>query len=1000
MYADGARVFVEVGPRANLTAFVDDCLRGRPHVAMATNHHAKPGLLALHHAIGQLAALHVPMNLSPLYEGRGARRLSLDPEHDRPVDEAREPGAMLISLCCPKLRLSPEAARSFAAKLHRPARLETISETAGCGNGSAASATDRAITTAPPSPSAEHATTPSRPQSTAPSAGSGASPQQPPMADADAVMQQHFRLMEDFLRTNAEIMQALLGRGSSPAQIGDPPANLPALEPLARPEPPLQEPTAAHLPAFIVPASSVTAPAPEPTEAKRPTPAAAGANAAPTVSASEPVERIGEVLLAIVSERTGYPPDMLDLDLDMEADLGIDSIKRVEILGALQNSGGARSLAGEIDMEEVAKLKTLRQIVCFLEKAADASLRKDSRPPSAVTADSTKRSHEIASATPDSGHSMAVVAQDSSIAPASPAVTRTAPGAIADAAKRLAFSMQVVDYAAGTKIVLQRCIDIDQDLYLHDHCFDPYISDTDPDRERLGIVPLTVSLEMMAEAACLLAPDRRLIAARNVQAGKWIEVEPGAPRVQIEITASRRSPDEIQVAMRFAQLGPDANGASSSLAEAVFVFADAFPEAPVPASHELSGRRTPAHTARQMYDERRMFHGPRFRGVASIDAVGENGLAAKLEVLPMDQALRGCPNPRFFIDPFLLDAAGQLVGYWPVEYLTEGFVLFPIRIQELTLYRENLTPGERAECRLRIVNVAKRQLRADMDVIAPDGKLWMRITGWEDWRFYWEPDFYNFWRYPYLGMVSTPLSLPVPDGSDLECRRMEPFGEMGSSMWENLWAHLILCRRELDEYRAMQDGARRTQWIFGRAAAKDAVRSWVRRNIGLALYPADVEIAQDEHGKPSATGDWVQRVGEAPQVSISHKGNVAVAAAGRMSLGIDLETIARRDDGFESLAFNERERSLITAMNGGIERDEWLTRAWCAKEAAGKAAGNGLRHNPKNLAVRSINPANGRMVVTCGGDPGAFEVHSVRDGEFIIAVAFCERNQSAGVGSE
>ena len=41
-------------------------------------------------------------------------------------------------------------------------------------------------------------------------------------------------------------------------------------------------------------------------------------------------------LLEVVSEKTGYPTEMLDLGMDMEADLGIDSIKRVEILGAMQ----------------------------------------------------------------------------------------------------------------------------------------------------------------------------------------------------------------------------------------------------------------------------------------------------------------------------------------------------------------------------------------------------------------------------------------------------------------------------------------------------------------------------------------------------------------------------------------------------------------------------------------------------------------------------------------
>ena len=42
-------------------------------------------------------------------------------------------------------------------------------------------------------------------------------------------------------------------------------------------------------------------------------------------------------MLEVVSEKTGYPVDSLELDMDIEADLGIDSIKRVEILGAMQS---------------------------------------------------------------------------------------------------------------------------------------------------------------------------------------------------------------------------------------------------------------------------------------------------------------------------------------------------------------------------------------------------------------------------------------------------------------------------------------------------------------------------------------------------------------------------------------------------------------------------------------------------------------------------------------
>ncbi len=71
-------------------------------------------------------------------------------------------------------------------------------------------------------------------------------------------------------------------------------------------------------------------------------------------------------LLAIVSEKTGYPVEMLDLDMDMEADLGIDSIKRVEILGALQD---AHPDLPEVATDVLAELRTLRQIVERMQEA-------------------------------------------------------------------------------------------------------------------------------------------------------------------------------------------------------------------------------------------------------------------------------------------------------------------------------------------------------------------------------------------------------------------------------------------------------------------------------------------------------------------------------------------------------------------------------------------------------------------------------------------------------
>jgi polyketide-type polyunsaturated fatty acid synthase PfaA len=72
---------------------------------------------------------------------------------------------------------------------------------------------------------------------------------------------------------------------------------------------------------------------------------------------------LSETLVNVVSEKTGYPPEMLELDMDMEADLGIDSIKRVEILGALQEK--VPNLP-QPNLEDLGDLRTLNQIIEYL----------------------------------------------------------------------------------------------------------------------------------------------------------------------------------------------------------------------------------------------------------------------------------------------------------------------------------------------------------------------------------------------------------------------------------------------------------------------------------------------------------------------------------------------------------------------------------------------------------------------------------------------------------
>ncbi|WP_443066884.1 SDR family oxidoreductase [Streptomyces sp. NBC_01261] len=110
------------------------------------------------------------------------------------------------------------------------------------------------------------------------------------------------------------------------------------------------------------------------------------------------------VVLEIISERTGYPVDMIEPDLDLEADLSIDSIKRAEIAGELAQRlgiGGGMDVAtlDDAELEDLAKARTAASVTGWLsarltgpavETAADTP-PVDSAPQDQITGAAPKR---------------------------------------------------------------------------------------------------------------------------------------------------------------------------------------------------------------------------------------------------------------------------------------------------------------------------------------------------------------------------------------------------------------------------------------------------------------------------------------------------------------------------------------------------------------------------------------------------------------------------------
>ncbi|MEH1841761.1 MAG: beta-ketoacyl synthase N-terminal-like domain-containing protein [Nostoc sp.] len=134
------------------------------------------------------------------------------------------------------------------------------------------------------------------------------------------------------------------------------------VEPVAEPPIPVVEPQSEVVVKISsLPVNEIVVFSPEP----------ASIIAAPVSGAIIDIVDLDKNLLAITSDKTGYPVEMLEMDMDMEADLGIDSIKRVEILGALQEM---YPNLPKPNVEELAELRTIGQVVEYLQSQASRSI--------------------------------------------------------------------------------------------------------------------------------------------------------------------------------------------------------------------------------------------------------------------------------------------------------------------------------------------------------------------------------------------------------------------------------------------------------------------------------------------------------------------------------------------------------------------------------------------------------------------------------------------------
>jgi polyketide-type polyunsaturated fatty acid synthase PfaA len=436
MYAAGVRTFVEVGPGSVLTGLIERILKGRPHQAIRIDRQGKHGVSAWHDAIARLCALAVPVKLASLWshyappaaQSPGPKMtLSLSgTNYGKPYPSAK------ATIAAPQAptenfpaghphpgslggRGPNPAAPGHAAEEHAVEETMKHATHAHQANGNGASTGNGAGAHTPSSELVDHPAAPIAAVANsyapetfatatfeAPSYGGWAGAYQEVqrqtaeahIAFQNAMAQAHIAFLHSAEQALAGLASLATGgapiidasprvsyqaQALAPASMAVVDAPMPVRQAPARPVAPQRAPSPPPAPVPPPSPPPVSVPAPVPSVP----PAARVSAAAPPIAAVD----AKAMLLEVVADKTGYPAEMLAMDMALEADLGIDSIKRVEILAAIRQR---RPDLPAVDTKAMAKLTTLGEIVMYMEAhlggaAAEATPRPKGETGSAAT---------------------------------------------------------------------------------------------------------------------------------------------------------------------------------------------------------------------------------------------------------------------------------------------------------------------------------------------------------------------------------------------------------------------------------------------------------------------------------------------------------------------------------------------------------------------------------------------------------------------------------------
>ena len=572
----------------------------------------------------------------------------------------------------------------------------------------------------------------------------------------------------------------------------------------------------------------------------------------------------------------------------------------------------------------------------------------------------------------------------------------------AGAMNPLVSDADTVEHVPGVSIEMRKTFKLSELPFIADSALGTsQLSYSDPNLRGLVLLTMPVAAEIMAELCTYIAPNRELVSIEDLQSRKTVEFKGG--ELELFLKAERvASGDANLMAVRAMIFTGDGKaGYTWPVMEGVFTFAKQFGD-PVPAMPEPLLKPRSVHWAGRDIYPGRLSCGARLRAIKFVGAWSETGLDYELTV----PKLAGCVGHTLFplwqVNPLLLETITNGFRLWRSHERFAGAWSFPFKVRKIEFHHAPPKEDQNLRCYLRLTGVTPKSQLCDIVVSDGNGTALVTIDGWEEYSQRIPPGYQQLVMQPATSFISQDMSketlgAPRADVSVAYITGIpyELF-ERDEEVWLKTFSHIVLSDIERRTF-AKKTGvtARRTEWLFGRIAAKEAVRRFLKDYYQARWSYADVTICTNDMGKPYAIGEWLDFLSAKLDIAIAHTAQFVIALAGaNVKIGVDVENATRNlSEDFTAGVFNPEELDLAAHA---LNPSQTIIRFWCAKEAVSKALGVGIRYSPKDMRVVAYNAETCKLSMRLfGGWLDAFHNFKGRDIEVTVrylndhALAFC-----------